>query len=618
MSSGRSGRPTPSRPARTTPSGTAWTSTEPPPTRPRTPARTASTSSRTIPSYSAGLIGNDTADPTAPGASITSIALSGVTVAPDGSTIWASQFGADTANGGFVDQFDGSGTLDAAASGAMWFTNIGGAVASDSRYVYEIAEVNDWSGNYGIIKIDKANNSIAGGFTDDGHANPDGSRNASLYWLHYLSLPNPGVSVYAMPQRGIAVTNYDDPLSGSVWVADSAAGLLRRYDKVTGDQIGTPVPVVDPVGVAADASGDLWVSHGAAAGGPAGVLSVFSPDGVFLRDASEAAGLSDVVALASAGGKLYAADAGAGHVLVYDVSGPALADGGSPLTVGKPAGYGVDDGVNYFWHLTGVAADAGGDIYTTQNLVSPQGASGTQLAKWSPGGVNLWVKGGYEYQSSGGAYAPGDPTTLYTSSLHRYTLDHATGAWAYAGSSAYPGYDSNKWSGLTTDAPAAAPRFVTLGGRDFYTLVYNNRVLFYRVDPRGALHPSSIVGAAGLADGDAWTWDDPAGDGVPLDAQVADSGVNAGGVLGMGVDSGGNVWYSVNFQTYKLPLQGLDARGNPVYDWGKAVKVVTPVGGAGRSWWGTTASTSSRSTRGWAPTRATSPTRTTRSAATTR
>src|SRR5262249_54109492 len=156
-------------------------------------------------------------------------------------------------------------------------------------------------------------------------------------------------------------------------------------------------------------SGDLWVAHGTSASGPSNVVSVYSPAGAFLRDVTELTGLNDVWSLAVANGKLYAADHGAGQVLVYNVSGHSVTNGQNPQRVGRPATYGSDDGRSDFWDLRSVAADSAGNIYTAQNTASVgSGAGGGQVEKWSPSGAPVWVKGGYEYQSVAGAYSQGD------------------------------------------------------------------------------------------------------------------------------------------------------------------------------------------------------------------
>ncbi len=258
-----------------------------------------------------------------------------------------------------------------------------------------------------------------------------------------------------------------------------------------------------------------------------------------------------------------------------------MVNGSQPLRVGGPASFGHDDGVNDFWDLRGVAVDNQGNIYTVQDTISSGPAPGSQVEKWSPSGVSLWVSGGYEYYSVAGVYSPTDPSTIYSTSLHKYTIDPSNGAWQYVGSAAYAGYDTNEWSGLGGSAPPGAEKFVEIGGHEFLAIDSNDgtRILLFSVDPDGALHPSSIVGTTGLADGDAWTWDDALGDGVPLNSQIQDSGATAPPSTRFYVDSQGNIYYwTSNAGTnslFRLPLDGLDTRGNPKYNWSQAVRVAT-------------------------------------------
>ena len=526
--------------------------------------------------YSAQAIANTTTDPTNPVASVGALGLWGVAVNPDGSKIWGATTGGDTAGGGFVKEFGGSGSVDVNPSAWMFNYHAGTAVAADSGFVYVAVATWNWSGEYGIVKISLANYDQAAGFTDWGHTNPDGSQIVSTNGYHYLSILKNDFNYLSL--RGLALTNPTDPNHGALWVTDYDNNLLREYDKVTGDQIGTPVAVNKPTGVAVDSSGNVWVAHAAGASGPAGVISVYSASGVLLRDVTEITGLNDVNSLSIANGKLYIADHGAGQVLVYTLSGISVSNVG-PQLVGHPATYGNDDGKNDFWDLRGVTADSQGNIYTVQNTISPGTVSGSQLEKWSPDGMSLWVQGGYEYQSVAGVYSPNHPGTLYSTSLHKYTINTANATWQYAGSAAYAGFRTNAWSGLTDAAPDAPTRFVTLGGKDFLVMSTGggNRILFFSINPDGSLHPSTIVGGAGLSDGNAWTWNDPLGDGLPLDSQIKDSGVNVGSNLRFYADKSGNLyfWSTDTNRFSALPLQGLDARGNPVFDWTKAAPRLT-------------------------------------------
>ena len=521
-------------------------------------------------------IANTTADPTNPVASVGALGLWGVAVSNDGSKIWTATTGGDTSGGGFVKEFGGSGSVNVNPSTWMFNYHAGTAVAADSGYLYVAVASWNWSGEYGIVKINLANYDQVAGFTDWNHANPDGSQVVSTNGYHYLSvLKN---NTHYLSLRGVAVSNPDDPNHGSLWVTDYDDNLLRQYDKVTGDQIGNPVAVNRPTGVAVDAAGEVWVAHAGNSTGPAGIVSIYKPSGEFIRDVTEIAGLDDVSSLAIAAGKLYVADHGAEQVLVYSLSGTSVSTA-APQRVGKAATFGADDGKNTFWDLRAVTADALGNIYTVQNTISPGTVSGSQLEKWSATGMSLWVQGGYEYQSVAGVYSPSDPSILYSTSLHKYKItDSDAGTWQYVGSAAYPGYNSNPWSGLTDAAPDTPPRFVTLGGRDFLVMSTGggNRILFFSINPDGSLHPSTIVGTSGLPDGNAWTWNDPTGSGIPLDSQIKDSGTHISPNQRFYADSQGNLYYwSTDVNTLsKLPLIGLDAQGTPQFDWSHAAPLL--------------------------------------------
>jgi len=519
------------------------------------------------------VVGNDTADPSDSVASLNPLGMWGVAVSPDGSQVWAGAAGGDTAGGGSIKFLDGSGTVLTTPTSRAFNYDHGFALAADSGFLYEAVETSGWDGGFQVLKINLANQDVATGFTDSGRANPDGSTVTTEGGNHVLRVLNGATGYEQLP--GLAVTNLTDPTRGSIYVTDVTHNLVHQYDKVTGDQVGTPIAVVHPTGIAVDPAGEVWVAHSAVAGGPATVLSVYTPAGALIRNVTEAAGLADVWSLAVAAGNLYVADSGAGRVDVYAMAGSALVNGAHPTRIGRPASYGDDDGRTTLWDLRGVAADAQGNVYTVQGTAGV-GASGAQVEKWSPAGVPVWVKGAYEYQSIAGAVSPDDPTTLFSSSLHRYTLDQAAGTWRYDGSAAYPGYLTNAWSGLANATPSSPPAFVKIGGTEFLVTATYNRVLFDRVGAGGELHPSLIMGEAGLADGHVWTWNDPAGDGVPQASQITDAGVRAADFRQITADGAGNLWVQTVTNTLdKVPLAGLDAHGNPLYDWSKAAQVLT-------------------------------------------
>ena len=520
-------------------------------------------------------LANASINPTDPNASISALGVWGVAVSPDGTKVWTAITGGDTSGGGFVKQLNGDGSVDATNSRYLFNYHAGMAVAADSGYLYVAASTWNWSGEQAIIKIRLSDKNQAIGFTALGQLNPDGSAVVTTNGYTYLSVLKNDSNYLAI--RGVAVSNPNDPSSGVLWLTDYDNGLIRRYDKVTGLQVGTPFPIEHPTGIALDSAGNAWVAHGNAG---AYVVSVYDSSGKFLRDVTEAAGLREVSGLAIVANTLYIADRGAGHVVVYTIAGTSLTDAANPVTIGRPATYGSDDGRNTFWDLRGVAADAQGNVYTVQNTIAPGLVPGAQVEKWSPTGTSLWVTGGYEYESVAGAYSASDPTTLYSTSLHRYQLSSA-GVWTYSGSAAYAGFKTNRWSGLGDPGPASSTRFIQLGGKDFLVMSTGggSRLIFFTVGAGGELHPSAIVGVSGLVDGHGWSWSDSRRDGIPRDSQIQDSGVTIDASTKLTVDPSGSVyaWTKGASGTpvlLSMPLQGFDSVGNPVFDWGKAGRPV--------------------------------------------
>ena len=525
--------------------------------------------------YTSQVIANDTTNPTVAQSSFSGLWMNSVVVAPDGSKIWVATTNGDTAGGGYVKQLDSSGVINASASNNFGFQQIGEALTMDSQYLYEVAEIGNWSGEYGIFKTNLATGDSAAGFTDLGHTNPDGSQvtqwNVQGYTYGYISVVKNTTGYHQVP--GIAVTNPNDPTQGSLWVTDIANNLVHRYDKVTGDQIGTPLSIQHPTGIAVDASGNLWIAHGA--NGSANVISIYSSSGVFLRDVSEVTGLQGVLSLSIVNSKLYVADNAAGRGLVYNISGTSITNGSSPLVIGGPATYGHDDGRTTFWDLRSITADLQGNIYTVQESAG-LGETGSQVEKWSSTGSVIWVKGGYEYQSVGGISTPDNPTVVYSSSLRRYSIDPTTGTWSYLGSAVYAGYNTNPWAGFIHASPASSPLGLKIAGNDFIAMPdqAGDHLVFLRVGADGYLTPASAVGELGLSDGNLWSWSNSNGNGNPGISDIQDSGRNLGPIRNIQADASGNIWFEAGWNAiWKLPLQGVDSQGNPVYNWSAAQRI---------------------------------------------
>lgn len=400
-----------------------------------------------------------------------------------------------------------------------------------------------------------------------------------------------------MPLMSIAVHG---PL---LYVTDSLAGLVRKYDKITGEPRGEmPVPLPCSVAVAPD--GTIWVAHSHHA------ISAFREDGACLGTPID--NLADVSAIATGpGGDLYVADRGANIIRHYTITNgqPRLVG-----TLGGPAQPG-DRAPDRYYRLRGVAADADGNIITIQNEYF---FNGGRLAAFSPDGKPRWEQLGLEFQSIG-TYASDDPNTFFTMMHHAYRLNRMGGTAEYLGNTV----DGELYRGPNING---VPRVVKMGGKDLYYMPTGDGMEIFQIDSptapgRGPVLKLAavIAGSQPLPDGTnaprpwerktfyLWSWHDAAGDHTPTPPtiHIASSPASRRTLWQHGpmdVDAEGTIWF-VSYDRggltvesnaiYRIPCAGVDERSNPIYQWTDAqrypverspwsVQLRTVVHGAGK------------------------------------
>ena len=390
------------------------------------------------------------------------------------------------------------------------------------------------------------------------------------------NMPDADRSALTYPLLSLAV--HGDTL----YATDALAGKVRLYDKDTGEQTGAlDVPLPQAVAIAPD--GRVWVGH------EHHRVSVFSATG---ERATPITDLTEVNALAFApDGTLYVADQGAAQVRRYAITSTTATLRG---TLGEPAQPG-DRAAARFIHLHGLAVDAQGNIITAQNEFF---FNGGRLAKFTPAGKPLWEQLGLEFASNG-AYAADDPDTVYSCMFHTYHVDRKDGSWQYLGNS----YARNTYRA----GPSSPPRVFTIEGRRFFYLPSGDGVQIYRIEPpkdatqAPVLRLASILGQAlPLPDGTnaaeawrhdnayLWSWHDVKGDHTPHAEDIVYASTPKDNKPlwqhgPMTIDAERNIWFTSydrggetpeRNSVWMIPCDGLDARGNPIYDWKHATCVL--------------------------------------------
>jgi len=368
----------------------------------------------------------------------------------------------------------------------------------------------------------------------------------------------------------------------TLYVTDALAEKVRMYDKITGETMGS-FALRQPQAVAVAPDGRIWVGH------EHHQLSVFTTTGKLL--ATPITDLQDVNALAFAtDGALYVADHGAGQVNVYAITGVTAK---RLRTLGQAAVPG-DRAPDHFFHLHGLAVDGQGNIITAQNEYF---FNGGRLAKFSADGKALWEQYGLEFQSIG-TYGSTDPDTFISVMGHTYRLNRATNNTSYLGQ----GFTGTGYHG----SPTGTPRICRLGAHDFFYFPSGDSVQIYRIDrnPTGGCPLLSLVSILGRAQplpsgamAEAvwksenyylWSWHDIRNDHTIHQEDVTlwtkpEDKLPLWQYGPMTVDADKNIWIASydrggitpeQNSAWLVPLAGLDAQGNPIYEWKHASCVV--------------------------------------------
>jgi sugar lactone lactonase YvrE len=415
--------------------------------------------------------------------------------------------------------------------------------------------------------------------------------------------------------RGIAVHG------GMVYVTLYLEDKIAVYNAETGDFVKDITGITKPEGIAADSAGNLYVatekqivkvSPAGEAGGPT-APGLVAPYGVTVDGT----------------GRMYVTDLGtAQQIKTFDATGKLLATAGK--AGGRPWGGAWAPHRNDFLFPTQPGVSADGKLFYCGENSMPRRvlemAGGKITQEWFgplPAACNMMA-----------AADPEDPSVVYHcmgtptgGNVVRYRFDYAGRKWAMDGSWTF----GDVGDPLHPDSPAvtyARDCFVRhLGGKTF--VIVDTPFTFYRVDGE-QLTPCAVVANAN----DSWyvaylakqagvdmaannnmyppfTWRDINGDGKiqkdELDTTLSDEGYQALATLGKGANTLGpaysGFWVDEKMNLYfpdsrrmwekpaagqmqmgtgtvwKVPCEGLDARGNPLYSWSKAT-AMTPLGAA--------------------------------------
>ena len=368
----------------------------------------------------------------------------------------------------------------------------------------------------------------------------------------YASTPSAGTiarfDVQTMEPRGSwAIPGAQQMCSdrdGTLWVVQRIAGAKPQIIHVSqaGELIGPGVGgIASPRGLALDGKGRLYVADD----GPDQQIKV-------ITDLTTSPRVSQAIGVP---GGIYAAPRG--RVAALKFNGPS-----------------------------GVGCDASGNLYVACT------GNGFTLECYDPSMSRRWNLEGLEFVDCA-AVDPGADANIYTKEEH-IVCDWSKPAgheWRYQGYTldrfAYPEDARNGHAEFASTWVRRRDGHVIVFGIDMYAehlLVYRQRAEDEILVPSGMVVKNHIKSAAGAAEWPPhqpaqgeWIWRDGDGDGAFSAGEFEGSGHDAPGIgWGWWVDDRLDVWQVGAQAVRRIPFQGFDPHGNPVWSLAKATLAKVP------------------------------------------
>lgn len=517
-----------------------------------------------------------------------------IAVAPDG-TVYANAPWDES--GSEIGVYKAGDKLAVGGNTHGWGAAGGDAIAANSTYVYAAMSIGNESNAlvgadyppanttwFGLTRRLRSNVAQGAPFASGIANSANVTKNS---FLRVVAAPSTADAAV----RGIAATDAE------VYVSDTYDSQIIVYDANTMRQLRSWA-VPSPGRIAVDTDGTLWVIQGMqSATGP--TVAHYTAQGAPIAGAPVLpAGVVPADIAIAPSGQLAIADDGVQQLIwlyTKSANGQTTAAGSIGTRDGIFHSVKGQPGDWRFNGLTGIGFDQAGNLYVAQN---GQGLRPFGSALVGQGAVleaykgfermSLWRLYGLTFVDSAD-FDPANPAIVYTGSK-RFTLDYSKttpgSEWTYAAFT-LDHFDYPDDPALhSTRGVRGSPMMRRFNGGLFeYALdQYSHYLYVYRFSPStegeiaipsGMFAENPIPGSwpQGQPGYGEWMWRDTNGDGH-VDANEITSNPSTGSTVGDGyywVDANGNVWLGTPTSGIReQPMLGLDAHGNPEYDYASA------------------------------------------------
>ena len=396
--------------------------------------------------------------------------------------------------------------------------------------------------------------------------------------------------------KSMLITSKSKELTGiatidnNLFVSNAGENIVRVYNTETMAEINK-FAVNNPGKITIDKKGNLWIIQNQQ-GTKSGKIVNYSQAGKKLP--KEILDINNPSALAIDHlGRLLVAENGINQqIVIYNINNqPVRVDsfgdkngilGGVPGEVKTSKLYGI----------TGVGTDAKGNLYVNNNGFNK---SGTDLRKFSSSGKIEWQLLGLIFVDNADTDPQTDGVNVFTKQ-EQYVMDYSKPAgkeWTYKAYTVNP-FKYAQDPRLHTSPDGTFVRRIQGKPFLFLTDMYNSFLQIYRFQPKTdgkiAIPAGMFVGTNDQGKQSVsgnwppsqpvkgeWIWRDSNGNGA-FEKNEYDSSQDYPYIGGWWVDSKGDVWKTLRTEDgiRHYPLQGIDAKGNPIYTYSSMQKLKTP------------------------------------------
>jgi hypothetical protein len=388
-------------------------------------------------------------------------------------------------------------------------------------------------------------------------------------------------------------------IGSELYVAIRDSNLVRVYNTNTLQEI-RKFSVPNPTKIAVDKSGTLWIIKKQKDGSSAQIVH-YSQKGDRLPQVISNVPKANAIAVDNQNRLLIADNGKNQQIVIYSLKNQPTQVGSFGVKGGIYAGVPGAVGDLKFYGLTGVGVDGKGNIYVNssgfnEGVGTQEMMTGTDIRSFSPSGAMQWRVLGLPFVDNADVDPKTDGIQVYT--IHdRYMMDYSKPVgkqWTYKG------YTFNPFKypdDIRLRNAHGSVFFRRIQGKPFmyFTDMFGSFLHIYRFNPATdgeiAIPSTMLVNTSEKEEkvqassfppnqpqiGD-WIWRDRNGNGSFDKGEYEASGRDYPYIGGWWVDSKGDVWKTVRTENgiRHFPLQGIDAKGNPIYSYSSMKKIATP------------------------------------------